>query len=100
MGTRLEKEKKKVNVESSRNQSSFNSSLRALNLPIASFSTTDDDQGKSTTQVNNNSKRIAEQKDNSKKSAKKKIPLPLPTSTEIGRKWKEYVIKTREHDRY
>lgn len=34
------------------------------------------------------------------KSAHQHPPLPLPTSTEEGRKWKDAVIRTRAHDHY
>ena len=90
-----------------------------LNLPIASFSipmeedtattekkekvvTASDSDGAGDDEGSGSDSDAPQHKPVSKdiKSAHQHPPLPLPTSTEEGRKWKDAVIKTRAHDRY
>ena len=89
-----------------------------LNLPIASFSipmdTTTAGKKKEKVVTASDSDEGGEDEDSGSdsdapqhrpvskdiKSAHQHPALPLPTSTEDGRKWKDAVIQTRAHDRY
>ena len=70
-------------------------SFRALNLPIASFSTL-----KAPTKTEDEPEQ-AKVVDTAPPQAKPQVSsAPLPTSTESGRKWLKMVQQTREHPRY
>jgi RNA exonuclease 1 len=77
--------------------SSFVDSFRSLisKLPVASFSVMDNGGGTSSKKPED----LSEVKNDSQSSTMED-KLPLPKSTEHGRKWLQAVLKTREHDRY
>jgi len=111
-------EKKAKREKKSKQSPKPTTSYLNLNLPIASFSipieedttttkkekavaASDGDEGGDEEDFGSDSD-APQHKPVSKdiKSAHQHPPLPLPTSTEEGRKWKDAVIKTRAHDRY
>ena len=122
--------KKKTKRESKSKQSTKPTDMTAaapatasylnLNLPIASFSiptdtatagkkkekvvtaSDSDEGGEDEDSGSDRSSDAPQHRPVSKdiKSAHQHPALPLPTSTEDGRKWKDAVIQTRAHDRY
>jgi len=75
-------------------------SFRDLHLPIAAFSIPYETVTKKCEMNENRKKEIKSMKTSQEVHLKKDSLLHLPTSTEIGRSWKDIVIKTYEHERY
>ncbi|CAJ1968233.1 unnamed protein product [Cylindrotheca closterium] len=80
----------------------------ASSLPVASFSTMGGGSTKSTNGIKKEeapspaptTKTVESAPNSTGKKKKKKKQLPLPNSTETGKKWTKAVVKCREHDRY
>jgi len=77
--------------------------FRNLDLPVASFSVLEKDKTPKKASENEKSPASKNSKDsntNGKKKDSGSSLFPLPTSSDVGRKWKDVVIKTREHKSY
>lgn len=71
--------------------------FRSLNLPVASFSVMPPKKEAEKSPAPKN----ANDSNNNEEKKKTSLPaLPLPIHSEIGRKWKNIVIETREHKSY